>query len=86
MSEREVRGVSWTVSPRPTDPTDHLGSRRELATRATREAHVYSAPSAERETRLSAPQACGARWTEERGTSDEGSARPERAEAARETQ
>jgi cytochrome P450 len=33
---------------------------------------------------VSAPQARGARWTEERGTSDEGSARPKRAEAARE--
>jgi hypothetical protein len=34
---------------------------------------------------MRAPQARGARWTEERGTSDEGSARLERAEAARET-
>jgi hypothetical protein len=33
---------------------------------------------------MSAPQARGARWTEERGTSDEGSARSERVKAARE--
>jgi hypothetical protein len=30
---------------------------------------------------MSAPQARGVRWNEERGTSDEGSVRPERAEA-----
>ncbi|HEU5158491.1 MAG TPA: aminotransferase class V-fold PLP-dependent enzyme [Streptosporangiaceae bacterium] len=36
------------------------------------------------QTPMSAPRARGARWTEERGTSDEGSACPKRAEAARE--
>jgi hypothetical protein len=35
------------------------------------------------EDAVSAPQARGARWTEERGTSDEGSARLKRAKAAR---
>ncbi|HEY7484629.1 MAG TPA: precorrin-2 C(20)-methyltransferase [Streptosporangiaceae bacterium] len=34
---------------------------------------------------MSEPQARGARWTDEGGTTDEGSARPERAEAERET-
>jgi ABC-type sugar transport system ATPase subunit len=41
---------------------------------------------AERETQMSEPQARGVRWTEERGTSDEGSARLKRAKAERETQ
>jgi hypothetical protein len=39
-----------------------------------------------REAPLSAPQARGTRWTEERGTSDEGSVCLKRAEAAREAQ